>query len=349
MSGSPSKLLLQALNGQVGDRPPFWFMRQAGRYLPEYMKVREQAGSFLNLCFNPDLATEVTLQPIRRFGMDGAIVFSDILVVPQALGQALKFEEGTGPILDAVRSPKDLKPLGLSGFHANLAPVYETVAKVKSELTRETALIGFAGAPWTVASYMIEGGTTRDFARVKSWALGHPGDFKELIDLLVEATGQYLLHQIEAGAEVLQIFDSWAGVLSHRAMLRWSVEPIRQIVDRVRMAHPDTPMIIFPRGVGAGYLDFARPAFAAGLGLDTTVPINWARCQLQGRPTLQGNLDPQLLVVGGEPMRESAAEIMRELAAGPFIFNLGHGIVPETPPEHVAELSNLIREWRPNQ
>ena len=327
-------------------RPPFWFMRQAGRYLPEYRQVREQAGSFLDLCFSPRHAIEVTLQPIRRFHMDGAILFSDILVVARALGQGLRFEEGSGPVLDRLETPGDLKHLGLAGFHRTLAPVYETVAGVKAALGPETTLIGFAGAPWTLAAYMIEGGAPGDFARVKSWAHANPGDFKELIDLLVEASAQYLLHQIEAGAEVLQLFDSWAGALDHKGLLRWSLEPMRQIAERVRMAHPEVPLIVFPRGAGAGYLDFARSAFAAGLGLDTAVPLGWARCQLQGGPTLQGNLDPQLVVIGGEAMLAGAADILHELAAGPFIFNLGHGIVPETPPEHVAELSDFLRAWR---
>ncbi len=346
MDATQKKLLVRALQGETSSRKPFWFMRQAGRYLAEYRAIRERAGSFLDLCYTPVHAIEVTLQPIRRFGMDGAILFSDILVVPHALGQKLRFEDGVGPILDPLQSVEDLNRLSLAGFHKHLAPVYETVAGVKAALSPETALIGFAGAPWTVASYMIEGGATPDFARAKSWMLNRPADFQRLIELLVEATSQYLVHQIEAGAEILQLFDSWAGALSHRDLKRWSLEPMRQIADRVRMAHPEIPVILFPRGAGAGYLDFARPHFAAGLGLDTGVPLDWARCQLQGGPALQGNLDPQALVAGGDAMRDAALDILNHLGSGPFIFNLGHGIAPETPPENVAALSNLIRDWR---
>ncbi len=340
------KLLLRSLKGERLARPPVWLMRQAGRYLPEYREIRAKAGSFLDLCYNPRLAAEVTLQPIRRFGFDAAILFSDILVVADGLGQKVGFEEGRGPVLDALKGGGDLAKLGLDGFHHKLAPVYETVATIKAALPVETALIGFAGAPWTVASYMIEGGSSRDYAKAKSWIYQRPQDFAALMELLVEATGQYLIRQIQAGAEVVQLFDSWAGALAHAEMVRWCLEPAKAIVARVRMAHPEVPFILFPRGIGAGYLDFARAKVGNGLSLDSSVPLEWAWTQLQGQVALQGNLDPQLLVAGGPMMRVAAGRILQTLGRGPFVFNLGHGIVPETPPEHVAELVKLVREWR---
>lgn len=338
------KRLIRALKGEGLKHPPVWLMRQAGRYLPEYREVRARAGSFLDLCYNPALATEVTLQPIRRFGFDAAILFSDILVVAHALGQSVGFEEGRGPVLEPLADGKDLAKLSLDRFHERLAPVYETVTRIKGALAGETALIGFAGAPWTVASYMIEGGSTRDFARAKGWMHGRITDFAALVDLLVEATSQYLIGQVEAGAEVLQLFDSWAGALSHPDMRQFSLAPLRRIVATVHARHPEIPIILFPRGVGAGYLDFAAEKFAAGLGLDSGVPLEWARDHLQTQICVQGNLDPQLLVTGGRSMSAGVARILHRLGRGPFIFNLGHGIVPETPPEHVTELVKLVRE-----
>lgn len=340
------KLLIRALKGERLERPPIWLMRQAGRYLPEYRAVRAGAGSFLDLCYNPTLAAEVTLQPIRRFGFDAAILFSDILVAADALGQKVAFEEGRGPVLEALKDGKDLARLTINAFHERLEPVYETIALIKSTLPAETALIGFAGAPWTVASYMIEGGSTRDFAKAKGWIYGRAADFAALIALLVEATSQYLVRQVEAGAEVLQLFDSWAGALSHPDMRHFSLSPLRQIVANVHAAHPEVPIILFPRGIGAGYLDFAAEKLGQGLGLDASVPLEWARDHLQPQACLQGNLDPQLVVAGGRSMGAATARILNRLAKGPFVFNLGHGIVPETPPEHVAELVTLVREGR---
>ena len=341
---SADKFLIRALKGERLERPPIWLMRQAGRYLPEYREVRARAGSFLDLCYNPVLATEVTLQPIRRFGFDAAILFSDILVVADALGQKVGFEEGRGPVLEALKDGKDVARLSLDKFHDRLAPAYEAIGRIRQELPLETALIGFAGAPWTVASYMIEGGSSRDFATAKSWMHGRIADFTALIALLVDATSQYLIRQVEAGAEVLQLFDSWAGALSHPDMRHFSLAPLRQIVANVHEAHPEVPIILFPRGIGAGHLDFAAEKFAEGLSLDPSVPLEWARDHLQAHTCLQGNLDPQLLVAGGRSMRAGTARIVNRLGKGPFIFNLGHGIVPETPPEHVAELVKLVRE-----
>ena len=322
-------------------------MRQAGRYLPEYRATRAKAKTFLELCLTPDLAVEVTLQPIRRFGFDAAILFCDILVVPHALGQKVWFEEGVGPKLEPVRRVEDLGKLRGEDIHEPLAPVYETVRRLRTELSAGTALIGFAGAPWTVASYMVEGGSSKDHAVAKTWAYRAPEEFQELIDLLVDATSTYLIAQVEAGAEVLQIFDSWAGVWPEDALRRWCLAPAREIVRRIKAAYPDVPVILFPRGVGAMYESFALDSGADALSLDTTVPLDWARDCLQGRVVLQGNLDPLLVVAGGAALRDDAAKILDTLGRGPFIFNLGHGITPEAPPENVATLVEQIRAWRP--
>ncbi len=321
-------------------------MRQAGRYLPEYRKLRAEADTFLDLCFTPDLAVEVTLQPLRRFGFDGAILFSDILVVPHALGQRVWFEEGVGPRLEALTGPSALEKLSLETLHETLTPVYETLCRLRRELTPETTLIGFAGAPWTVASYMVEGGSTRDFALTKTWAYGDPASFQDLIDLLVDATADYLSAQVDAGAEVLQIFDSWAGVLPTDGLRRWSLMPIKQITSRVRSRHPTVPIIVFPRGSGISYQDFARETDAQALSLDTSVPVDWACNSLPRDIVLQGNLDPIYLVVGGSALRRATLELLAAMRGRRFIVNLGHGILPATPPEHVAELLEIVRGGR---
>ena len=322
-------------------------MRQAGRYLPEYRATRARAKDFLEFCLTPDLAVEVTLQPIRRFGFDAAIVFSDILVVPHGLGQRVWFEEGVGPRLEPVRRSEELGRLSGDGLHEALAPVYETLRCLREELPQETALIGFAGAPWTVASYMLEGGTSKNFATAKTWAYRAPEDFAWLIDLLIDSTSSYLIAQAEAGAEALQLFDSWAGVWPESGLRRWCLEPAAEIVRRIKAAHPEVPVILFPRGAGALYKAYALESGATGLGLDTTVPLAWAKDHLQGVVTLQGNLDPLLVVAGGKAMAAGVAEILEALGQGPFIFNLGHGITPEAPPEHVEALVSQVRSWRP--
>ena len=344
------KRLLDALQGLPTPVPPVWLMRQAGRYLPEYRELRSQAGGFLDLCFTPDFATEVTLQPIRRFDMDGAILFSDILVIPYALGQPLWFETGVGPRLEPLTGPDDLdRRLDPARLHEVLQPVYTTLQRVRGELPAHTTLLGFAGAPWTVATYMIEGGSSKDFATVKRWAYGDPESFQRLVDMLVEATSQYLIRQIEAGAEAIQLFDTWAGSLSAAAQRRWCLEPAQAIVRRVKAAHPQTPVILFPKGAGPLYTAYAAESGADGLSLDTPLPLDWARDHLQTRLTVQGNLDPQQLVVGGETMRAGIRKIRSRLAGGPFIFNLGHGVVPQTPPEHVADLVATVRETAEHQ
>jgi len=343
LSDAAPKKLLRVLSGETLDPPPVWLMRQAGRYLPEYRALRTEAPNFLSFCFTPDLAVEATLQPIRRYGFDAAILFCDILVIPHALGQKVWFEEGQGPKLEALQSPADLDRLSLENLHGALAPVYETLGRLSRALPGETALIGFAGAPWTVASYMIEGGSSRDFAKAKGWAYRDPESFSGLIDLLVEATAAYLIRQAEAGAEVLQIFDSWAGVWPEAALRRWCLEPAREIVRRVRAACPDCPVILFPRGAGLNYTDFARESGAQGLSLDTTLPLEWAAKTLQPHAALQGNLDPILLASGGAGVTDAVRNIRAKLGGGPMIFNLGHGIVPHTDPDEVARMLEAVR------
>jgi len=340
----PAKPLLTALKGGATPVPPIWLMRQAGRYLPEYRALRARAGSFLDLCFTPELASEVTLQPIRRYGLDGAILFSDILVIPHALGQTLWFETGAGPRLEPLTAPEEVTTRLIPGrLHDVLAPVYETLRRVRPQLPQQTALLGFAGAPWTVASYMIEGGTSRDFATAKRWAYGDPVGFGRLVDLLVEATAEYLSAQLDAGAEAVQIFDSWAGSLSAKAQRRWSLAPIRDLVARVKARHPQAPVIVFPRGVGPLYAEFADSLGADALALDSAIPLDWAQRHLRPKVALQGNLDPIHLVAGGAGQAEATAEILEALAGPGFVFNLGHGVVPQTPPEHVATLIAQVR------
>lgn len=341
------KPLLAALARGKLERVPIWLMRQAGRYLPEYRELRARAGGFLELCFTPALAAEATLQPVRRFGLDGAILFSDILVIPHALGQEVRFSEGEGPLLGALRDRAGLTALNTKRLHERLAPVYEAIERVAASLPPDTTLIGFAGAPWTVASYIVEGTTSRDFTAVKSFAFAEPGAFAGLLELLVEATAAYLARQAEAGAEVLQIFDSWAGALAEPEFERWCIEPIREIVRRVKAAHPRVPIIGFPRGAGVGYRRFVERTGVDGIGLDPSVPLAWAAEELQGRVTLQGNLDPVHLVTGGAAMRRAAESILDGWGRGPFIFNLGHGVLQTTPVEHVAALVEIVHRWRP--
>ena len=339
------KKFLRALQGETVECPPFWLMRQAGRYLPEYRKVREKAGDFLTLCYTPEFAVEVTLQPLRRYGMDAAILFSDILVIPDGLGQKVEFRTGEGPVLEPVRNTKDLDRLALGNLGRHLAPVYEAVSILSEAMTAETALIGFAGAPWTVATYMVEGRGGTGFKSALNWA-GREGDgFEHLIELLVEATAQHLLAQINAGAEVVQLFDTWAGLLDEPAFQRWVIEPTARIITLVKARHADVPVIGFPRGCGERYIAYVKETGVDGIGLDSDVSLEWARDNLQPLCTVQGNLDNQVLVAGGEALDRETRRILTVLSEGPFVFNLGHGVVPETPPENVAHLATLIRQW----
>ncbi len=315
---------------------PFWLMRQAGRYLPEYRKLRASAGSFLDLCFSPSLAAEVTLQPVRRFGTDAAILFSDILTVPHALGQQVRFVEGRGPVL----GPFDydaLEPVG-----GRLDAVYEAVRLVHAGLPENTALIGFAGAPWTVAAYMVEGSSSRDWLQVRRMAVAEPERFAGLIDLLIDVTVDHLSAQAEAGAEALQLFDSWAGLLPPTGIRRWCLEPARRIAAALRERHPSVPLILFPRGAGMLAAEFA--GIADCVGLDTVADPTRAAGAVQGQAAVQGNLDPMLLVIGGDAMERAAQEILSAFRRGPHVFNLGHGVLPMTPPEHVAALRRIVQE-----
>ena len=340
---SADKILIRALGGERLEVPPIWLMRQAGRYLPEYRQVRGEAGSFLDLCYTPKFAEEVTLQPIRRYGFDASIVFSDILVVPDGLGQKVWFEEGAGPRLAPLANGQDVAALRLDQMVGHLAPVYETIARLTSSLPAETCLIGFAGAPWTVATYMIAGQGSPDQAAARLWAYQREADFERLMALLVEATVQHLSSQIEAGAEAVQLFDSWAGSLPEAAFRRWVLAPTQEIVTQLRAVHPDVPIIGFPRHVGPLYEIFAKEAGVQGVSVDTALPVGWAASHVQAHVCVQGNLDPLALVAGGEALRQGVAEILAGFGGGPFVFNLGHGIVPQTPPEHVGQLIDLIR------
>ena len=335
--------LVEALSGKTVDPPPIWLMRQAGRYLPEYREVRAKAGSFLDLCLNPALAAEVTLQPLRRFDLDAAIVFSDILMVPYALGQKVEFVEGEGPKLEPVRDAKDLARLDRAVAEGRFAPVYETLARIVPELPDGVPVIGFCGAPWTVATYMIEGGGSKDQTEARLWAYRDPSAFQSLIDLLVETSIAYLLGQVKAGARVLQIFDSWAGSLPNDEFARWCSYPTRAIVAGVKAVYADIPIIGFPRGCGASAERYAQETKVDAISCDTSMSLAYMCERLQSRLPVQGNLDPLLLVTGGVHLERRAREILDLLRGGPFVFNLGHGIVPETPPEHVARLVELVK------
>jgi uroporphyrinogen decarboxylase len=338
------KLLLRALAGETLPIPPVWMMRQAGRYLPEYRETRAEAGDFLSLCYNPELAAEVTLQPIRRYGFDASILFADILLVPQALGADLWFETGEGPRLSTVTGPEDLKRLKpAADIHAHLAPVYETVERLSDALPSETTLIGFAGAPWTVATYMIAGRGTPDQAPAHALKDTDRETFSALIDLITEATIAYLLKQVEAGAEVVKLFDSWAGSLKGADFDDFALAPAKRIIAALKAVHPDLPVIAFPREAGPRYEGFARACGADCLALDTSVDVTWAAEVLQKDGCVQGNLDPRLMVTGGKALADETKRIRDALSDGPHVFNLGHGITPDADPENVHVMLKALR------
>jgi uroporphyrinogen decarboxylase len=318
-------------------------MRQAGRYLSEYRETRQKAGSFLDLCFTPELAAEVTLQPIRRFDFDAAILFSDILVVPYALGQSLRFEEGQGPILEPLES---FDTLDAAGVDAKVAPVMETVRRVRGTLAPEKALIGFCGAPWTVATYMIAGRGTPDQLAARRLALEAPERLQQLIDMLVEASVRYLVAQIKAGADVVKVFDSWAGTLDDEGFERWAVQPMRTIVEKVRAAAPGTPIIGFPRGAGARVGDYAARTGVDAVAVDWMTPMRLARELVAEPVALQGNLDPLRVIVGGRALDEGVDQVLAAMEGRAHVFNLGHGITPDAPVEHVARLVERVRAGR---
>ena len=346
LTQSPAKPFLDVLNGHRQNVPPLWMMRQAGRYLPEYREVRAQAGGFLDLCFNPDFAAEVTLQPIRRFNFDAAIIFSDILVIPYALGRSVRFEVGEGPRLDPLDTPEQVATLNPGADFSKLEPVFEALRRVRAQLDPTIALIGFCGAPWTVATYMVAGKGTPDQGPARMMAYRHPEAFAKIIDAIVENSITYLLGQLKAGADVLQIFDTWAGVLPPREFQRWSVEPTKRIVDGVRAKVPNAKIIGFPRGAGA-----LLPVYVAATGVDA-VSIDWAaepafiREHVQSKVAVQGNLDPLVLIAGGDALDRAVDDVLANYASGRLIFNLGHGIQPETPIAHVEQMVKRVRDFR---
>ena len=335
------KPLLETVKGIRQPTPPIWMMRQAGRYLPEYRAVRAAAGSFLDLCYTPELAAEVTLQPLRRFDLDAAIIFSDILVIPDALGQEVRYETGEGPVL----GPLDISALKLGDVLGRLNPVLEALERVRGALAPDKALIGFCGAPWTVATYMIGGRGSPDQAKARQFALSQPSAFASLIDVLVDASVAYLSAQLQAGADVVQIFDSWASMMDEQQFAEWVCEPTRRIVAGVREQVPDAPIIGFPRAAGVYAIDFVEQTGVSALGLDQSVPMSRISDYPAGLP-LQGNLDPMRLVIGGEQLDRQVRHIVNGLGQGarPHVFNLGHGIVPETPVAHVERMIQAVRE-----
>jgi uroporphyrinogen decarboxylase len=309
------------------------------------MRIRSTVPNFLDLCYNSDLATEVTLQPITRFGLDAAIIFSDILVLPDALGQKVDFQPAVGPVLKPIRTREQIRDLRPETVEETLNPVYESISKVAAKLDHEVALIGFAGAPWTVATYMVEGGSSKGFSYIKNWATSDQEGFGELIKQLVDSTARHLMKQVEAGAEVIQIFDSWAGILSPRDFELWCVEPVAEIVRRVKADFPEIPIIGFPKGAGVSYEGYADKTGVDGVSVDYTVEPSWIAQALQSRSTVQGNLDPHILRVGGSIMIDEVQKIKKFLGNGPFIFNLGHGILPDTSPTNVSHLIEIVRDF----
>jgi uroporphyrinogen decarboxylase len=338
------KPFLAALAGERQARPPIWLMRQAGRYLPEYREIRCRAATFLDFCHTPAFAVEATLQPIRRFGFDAAILFSDILVIPDALGQTVAFETGEGPRLDPIADAAGLAKLAEEPDWARLAPVFETLDRLKNVLPGDVALIGFCGAPWTVASYMIAGRGTPDQAPARLFAYRQPKLFAALIERLVDASAAYLLRQLAAGAEAVQIFDSWAGVLPPAEFERWCVAPIADLVAKVRAKRPDARIIAFPRGAATQLEKFAHMPGVAAIGLDAAVEPRAAIEALPGRIALQGNLDPLALVAGGAALDRGVDRVLEGFGTRAHLFNLGHGVLPETPVEHVERLVARVRE-----
>ena len=344
------KPLLEVLQRKKPERVPFWLMRQAGRYLPEYRELRATAGSFLNLVYDPEKASEVTMQPIRRFGMDGAILFSDILVIPDALGQKVVFEAGEGPKLQALSSEADFMDLNLDRIEKHLAPVFETIGRTKQKLSAEgfdqTALIGFCGSPWTVACYMVEGSGSKDFSKTKSWAKDNPDSFQKLINIVTAASCLYLSAQIKAGVEAVQLFESHAGILEGEQFEKWIIAPTHKIGEYMKDFHADIPVIGFPRCAGKQIPDYALETLVDCVGLDQGVDLDWAASVLMPHLPVQGNLSPDLLLAGGVALEEGLEKIYTAWQGKPFILNLGHGVIKETPVQNVEKLRAIVRGWR---
>ena len=338
-----TKSLLRVLNGKREAVPPVWMMRQAGRYLPEYRAVREKAGGFLDLCFDPELAAEVTLQPVRRFGFDAAILFSDILVIPLALGRKLWFVEGEGPRLEPMTDAKALLLLPKAMDAKRLSPIYETVQRVKAELDTKTTLIGFCGAPWTVATYMVAGQGTPDQAPAKTLVAREPEAFQHMIDCLIDASADYLSKQLQAGADAVQIFDTWAGSLAPGDFERWCVQPTKRLVTKLRAKHPGAKVIGFPRGAGQNIPRYVTETGVDAVSLESGIDRSFARAKIQSRVPVQGNVDPLALLAGGATLDREVDDVMEKFSAGPLIFNLGHGILPDTPVAHVERMLKRVR------
>ena len=339
-----NKNILRVLAGETLKTPPIWVMRQAGRYLPEYRKLRAKAGNFLSLCYNSELAAEVTLQPIERFKLDAAIIFADILLIPQALGSELSFLEGDGPRLSRISNKNDiLKLKPANSIHEHLVPIYNTVSLVAEQLSPKVALIGFAGAPWTVATYMIAGKGTKDQGPAHKFLKEDKDSFEMLINLLTDATILYLSKQIDAGAEVIKIFDSWAGSLKGEDFVNYAIIPVKKIITALNKLHPDVPIIAFPREAGLKYIDFANETGANCIAIDHSVDPEWAATNLQIDSCIQGNLNPKHMVTGGKALLQETTKILDCFSNGPHIFNLGHGITPDGKPENLQLMIDKIR------
>jgi uroporphyrinogen decarboxylase len=336
-----SRKIVEVLNGKTVSPPPVWLMRQAGRHLPEYRATRAEAGSFLDLCYSPALATEVTLQPIRRYGFDAAILFSDILVIPDALKRNVRFEEGHGPRLDPIDADGIFALKG-DNVQSHLQPVMEAVGRIRHALPQKTALLGFCGAPWTVATYMIAGHGTPDQAPARLFAYKEPRAFAHLLDVLSDLSADYLVAQIDAGADAVQIFDSWAGVLGEREFADYAVRPVRRIIDSVKSRRPHAKVIAFAKGAGLLLKTYRQETRADAIGLDWSVPLSFA-AELQKDGPVQGNLDPMRVVAGGAALDDGIDAILQALGNGPLIFNLGHGITPQADPENVMRLVARVR------
>lgn len=338
-----TKPLLRALRGETLDHPPVWLMRQAGRYLPEYRALRAEAPNFIAFCLNPDQAAEVTMQPVRRFGMDAAILFADILLVPHALGQTVAFVENEGPRLEPIRDLSAVAQLSDIRMGETLAPVMETIKGVRAALPPDVALIGFAGAPWTVATYMIEGKGGTDYEHAREMAWSEPQLFASIIDMLVDATSSYLIAQVDAGAEALQLFDSWAGAVPAPLFNTAVIAPTRRIVKAVKARHPRIPIIGFPRGAGSHVATYAAETGVDAVGIDHMTDLSVTSHAVPNGIAVQGNLDPILLLKGGAAMDREVRSTLASMKSRPFVFNLGHGVMQPTPPEHVARLVALVK------
>lgn len=343
MINSNSKILVGTLKKEKQARVPFWFMRQAGRYLPEYRELRSKAKNFLDFCYTPDMAVEATLQPIRRFGMDAAIIFSDILVIPHALGVDVRFEENVGPVLAPVQDEEGFKKLSMQDMDRRLKPVYEALRQTRKKLDPDKTLIGFCGSPWTLACYMVQGKSDQNFSAVRNIGEHQNHFFNALIKLLSDSVAQHAIRQIDAGADVIQLFDSWSGVLNEKQFSDWVIKPTADIVKTIQKKYPSVPIIGFPRQSGSKYKNYIRETGINAVNIDSSTPLDWVKNELQPHCVVQGCLDPILLADNKSEMLKQAEEIVVSLRDKPFVFNLGHGILPHTPVEHVQALCDFLR------